>query len=307
MNSTSIKIKKFFSNRNTVTIICAIIGIAVLYIGYNMRVQSAIEPIKVPYAKVTIQPRTEIKDDMIGFMEVASAAIEKMGDNIIICDNQADPSSEVSCAQKLIGHYANINTMIPKGSLFYESAVVPKSDLPDASVYDIKEGETLHYLNVNMSTSYVNSIVPGGYIDLYVRTTDRTTGEVKVGKFIENIKVLGVKTADGLNVFENTDEQRVPAYIIFAIPSDQHIYLLMAAELGLSVIPVPININLQDETPTASVVTSSQLTEYIDTLASEFLQDDFYENNTENNGENNQNNQNNQNNNNQTNNNTNGG
>ena len=86
-----------------------------------------------------------------------------------------------------------------------------------------------------MSTSYVNSIVPGGYIDLYVRTTDRTTGEVKVGKFIENIKVLGVKTGDGLNVFENTDEQRVPAYIIFAVPSEQHIYLLMAAELGLDV------------------------------------------------------------------------
>lgn len=310
MNSTSMKIKKFLSNRNTVTIICAIIGVAVLYIGYNMRVQSAIKPISVPYAKVTIQPRTEITDDMIGFMEVASAAIEKMGKNVILCDNQADPNAETSCAKKLIGHYANINTMIPQGSLFYEGAVVEKSDLPDAAVFDIKEGETLYYLNVNMSTSYVNSIVPGGYIDLYVRTTDRTTGEVKVGKFIENIKVLGVKTGDGLNVFENTDEQRVPAYIIFAVPSDQHIYLLMAAELGLSVLPVPININLEDETPTASVMTSTQLTDYIDTLASEFLQDEFFEeNDPENNdGNNNQNNQNNQNNNQtQNNNNKNGG
>ena len=71
----------------------------------------------------------------------SAAAIEKMGDNVILCDNQADSKSETSCAQKLIGHYANINTMIPKGSLFYEGAVVPKSDLPDAAVYDVKKGE----------------------------------------------------------------------------------------------------------------------------------------------------------------------
>lgn len=280
MNSTSIKIKKFLSNRNTVTIICAIIGVAVLYIGYNMRVQSAIEPINVPYAKVTIQPRSEITDDMIGFMEVASAAVEKMGDNIIVCDNSS--TGDGSCAQRLIGRYSNINTMIPQGSLFYESAVVDKGELPDASVYDIKEGQTLYYLNVNMSTSYVNSIVPGGYIDLYVRTTDNTTGTVRAGKFIENIEVLGVKTSDGLNVFENSDEQRVPAYVIFAIPSDQHIYLLMAAKLGLEIIPVPINVKLQEETPTSSVMTSSELTAYIDTLASEFLQDDIILDNSNN-------------------------
>ena len=248
MNSTSMKIKKFLSNRNTVTIICAVIGVAVLYIGYNMRVQSAIKPVSVPYAKVTIQPRTEITDDMIGFMEVASAAIEKMGKNVILCDNQADANSETSCAKKLIGHYANINTMIPQGSLFYDGAVVSRDKLPDAALYATKEGEVLHYLTVNMSTSYVNSIVPGGYIDLYVKTTDRSTGEVKVGKFIENIKVLGVKTGDGLNVFENTDERRVPAYVIFAVPKEQHTYLLKAAELGLNVIPVPINVDLQQET-----------------------------------------------------------
>ena len=65
------------------------------------------------------------------------------------------------------------------------------------------------------------------------------------GKFLSKIKILAVKDAAGKHVFENTDEQRVPAYIIFAVPSEQHIYLLMAAELGLSVLPVPTNINLE--------------------------------------------------------------
>ncbi len=267
MNSTSIKIKKFLSNRNTVTIICAFIGIVVLYVGYTMKVQSAIEPIEVPHAKVTIQPRTKIKDDMIGYIEVASAAVEEMGDNIIICNKE-------TCPKKLVGRYTAVNTLIPQGSLFYESAVVDKDELPDAAVYEVKDGETLYNLSVNMSTTYVNSIIPGGYIDIYIRTIDQTTGTVKVGKFIENIEILAVKTSSGLNVFENSEEQRVPAYVLFAVPDDQYIYLLMAAKLGLEIIPVPINVDL-DESPETSTMTSNQLQSYIDTLAEEFLQDDF--------------------------------
>ncbi len=171
MNSTSIKIKKFLSNRNTVAIICLILGIIVLYVGYTLKVNSATNPVTVPYAKTTIQPRTKITDDMIGTVDVASAAVDGLGD--IILDTS-----------ELIDYYSNINTMIPEGSFFYEEAVVAENELPDAAVYDVPEGYNLYYLTVNMTTSYVNSIVPGGYIDIYIKTTDATTGLARVGKFI---------------------------------------------------------------------------------------------------------------------------
>ena len=48
----------------TITIICAIIGIIVLYVGYTMRIQSAVEPVSIPYAKVTIQPRMKITEEI---------------------------------------------------------------------------------------------------------------------------------------------------------------------------------------------------------------------------------------------------
>lgn len=280
MNSTSIKIKKFISNKNTVTIICAIIAVIVLYVGYNMRVQSAIEPVKIPYAKVTIQPRTKITDDMIGYIHVASAALDTMGGNVIVDE------------KKIINQYTNINTMIPQGSMFYNGAVVSKSDLPDAAVYDVPDGEELFYLHVNMTTSYVNSIVPGGYIDLYIRTTDKTTGKARVGKFIENIKVLAVKTSDGQNVFENTDENRIPAYVLFSIPApevdetdedgnvitNQYLYLSAAQELGLTIIPVPTKIKESDVVPEASAITSDDLIAYIDEQYEEFMQNQKIEN-----------------------------
>lgn len=265
MNSTSIKIKKFLSNRNTVTIICAFIGILVLYFGYTMKVQKAIEPVVVPHAKVTIQPRTKIKDEMIGYVEVASAAVKKMS-GIIICDKK-------TCPDMLEGKYTAVNTLIPKGSLFYETAVVDKKDLPDAAVHATKKGETLYNLAVNMSTTYVNSIVPGGYIDIYIRTIDEN-GKVRVGKYIENIEILAVKTSGGLNVFENSEEQRVPAYVLFALPDLQHGYLLAAAKLGLEIIPIPTNVDIQT-VPDSSSITSDEITDYIIGLSDAFGQNQF--------------------------------
>ena len=277
MNSTSIKVKKFLSNRNTVTIICAIIGIIVLYVGYTMRIQSAVEPVSIPYAKVTIQPRMKITEEMIGYMKVATAALEEMGDNIIT--KKSD----------LIDYYTNINTMIPEGSLFYKKAVVKKSALPGSAVYDVKEGEVLHYLTVNMSTSYVNAIVPGGYIDLYVKDTDQY-GKARVGKFIKNIKVLAVKTSDGFNVFENSDEMRVPAYVMFAVTEEQHSYLVSAAQLGINVFPVPTSVSEETiEEGAEKVITSAEITDYIDSESIRFEQilESNGNDNTENNDENN--------------------
>ncbi len=263
MNSTSIKIKKFFSNKNTVTIICAIIGIVVLFVGYQFRVKSAIQPQRIPYAKVNIQPRTKITDDMIGYINVPQAAVDEMGANKLIKDET-----------NIIDHYSNINTMIPAGSLFYEGAVVNKSDLPDEAVYDVPKGETLYYLQVNMATSYVNSIVPGGFIDLYIRTNDRASGQVRVGKFIENIKVMAVKDANGYNVFENSDERRVPAYVLFSVPNKAYTYLSEAATLGLTIVPVPVNVSESEGIAPETSMTSAELLAYIDTLASEYIQDD---------------------------------
>lgn len=262
MNSTSIKIKKFLSNRNTVTIICAIIGIIVLYVGYTMKVQSAVEPVSIPYAKVTIQPRTKITEEMIGWMTVANAALEEMGKNVI--RNKKD----------LIDYYTNVNTMIPQGSLFYDKAVVKKDELPDSAVYDVKEGEVLHYLTVNMSTSYVNAIVPGGYIDLYVKTKQSGSELAKAGKFIKNVKVLAVKTSDGLNVFENSDELRIPAYVIFAVTEEQHGYLVSASQINMTIFPVPTSASEKDviANNSANKITSEEIIEYIEEESERFEQ-----------------------------------
>ena len=50
MGNLGVGIKKFLSNKNTVTVVGVVVAVLVLYIAYNMRVQAAVNPISVPYA-----------------------------------------------------------------------------------------------------------------------------------------------------------------------------------------------------------------------------------------------------------------
>ena len=75
MGNIGVALKRFLSNKNTVTIIGIVLGIVVLYIGYNMRVKQAINPVKVPFAKEEIASRTLITEDMIGFIEIGRAHV----------------------------------------------------------------------------------------------------------------------------------------------------------------------------------------------------------------------------------------
>ena len=67
-------------------------------------------------------------------------------------------------------------------------------------------------------------------------------GELMVGKLIENVKVLAVKNSSGQNVFENSEETRTPAYMIFGLDYELNILLRKASymsEFSVELFPVP--------------------------------------------------------------------
>lgn len=265
MGNLGVGIKKFLSNKNTVTVIGVIVAILVLYIAYNMRVQAAVNPISVPYAVEQIEPGIQITEDMVGIMEVPPSMLE--GD---VITNQAD----------VVDKYSNADTLIPKGSLFYTRQVVEKEQLPANIILDYPKGYVLYNMPVNTETTYGNSIYPGNYIDIYLRITRKETGEGQVattnderelmqyGKFIENVKVLAVKDSSGQPVFSNLDEQRTPAMIVFALPEEYYILLKKASYLTLydsELVPVPTNESLQDK-PDDLEMSSESLRDWIETV-----------------------------------------
>ena len=260
-NNSMFKVKKALKNKNTVTVICVLLVVVILLGGYQMRVNGAIQPTTVYYALETIQPRRQITENLIGQKKVAAAAIEST-----VITNKAD----------IINMYSNYNTMIPKGSMFYKGTVVDKNELPDVALLGMPDGYTLGYITVTMLTSYTSSILPDNYIDIYVSTRD-PNGKALVGKLFSNIKVKAVKTSDGLNVFENSDERRVPSIVQFAIPDEQFLLLKRIDTINnfgidsrITLIPVPNDQKYKN--PDGEVtpeVDSKYLEDYIINLSNE--------------------------------------
>lgn len=233
MNNLKASMKKFLGNKNTVTILGIVLCLVVLYVGYNYRINAKVELVEVPYATKTIQPRTYITKDMIGTMNVPkSFLVGRYYNN----------------ANAIVGKYTNYNTIIAKGSLFYADLVVSKDELPDSAFAEVPDGYTVINYPVNIATTYANSMAPGSYINIYYKSLD-DNGKIMFGKFISNIKVLDVKDSSGQHVFENSEETRTPAYMLFAVPEETHLLLRKALYLtkySVELILVPNTATLTD-------------------------------------------------------------
>lgn len=225
------KLKQILSNKNTVTFIAAILIVLVLYIFYNWRVSQATSPIRIPYANQTINPRTKITSEMISYLEMPSTAVK---------------GNVVTNANNIVGMYTNVNGVIPSGSLFYSSQIVKQEELPDSFLLNIQDGYIPYNFDVNMKSTYGNSIYPGNYVDVYFKGIQN--GKLMIGKLLENVKVLSVKDASGRPVFETSDNDRVPSQIIFAVTPEIHLLLRKAEYLSaVNIIIVPNNTSLKLE------------------------------------------------------------
>ena len=228
MNNLNNSLKKFVSNKNTVTILGILLCIVVLFVGYNYRINQKTSLTKVPYANQTIQPKTEITSDMISYMNVPASFLV---------------GTYYNSSDQIIGKYSNYNTMIAEGSLFYTDLLIDEGKLPDSSFIDVPENYTVINYGVDMESTYANSMMPDSYINIYFKATDDDDGTIMFGKFISNVKILDVKDSSGQHVFENSAEARTPAYMLFALPEDMHllfrkaIYLKGSYNVELLLIP----------------------------------------------------------------------
>lgn len=251
MGNVLTTVKRFLSNKNTVTIVGVIAGILVLYIGYNWRVKQATTPVQVPYAKVRLDSRHEITSEDIGYMNVSSEVVKK-SPNLIKSANQ------------LIGKQIQYGNAVPANGLFYSDQVVDKASTPDYAISNIKDGYTVFNLNVDINTTYGNSIYPGNYIDLYFKGVDDGR-KIIFGKLIESIEVLDVRDSSGQHVFETSSESRVPSVLVFAVPDEMFSLLKKAQYISgssVEIIPVPRNASYSAN-PGETMVSSVYIRDFI--------------------------------------------
>lgn len=262
MNNFMISLQKFFKNKNTVTIIGVVAIILILFFGYRYQINKQVSPVTgIPVAATTIQPRTKITDDMLEYIDVAPIVLQK---GEVITNKNA-----------IVGKYSNYNTVIPKGSMFYNATVINEEELPDSAFIEVEDGQVPYNFPVTMDTTYGNSIFPGNYVDIYMKAV-RKDGKLMVGKLLENVKVLAVKDSAGRHVFENSQEARTPAFLIFGVSPEVNILLRKASYMSsysTVLFPVPHGATIEEEGATA--VTSQTLKDFINanTVANDEIED----------------------------------
>lgn len=261
MGNLATSFRKFLQNKNTVTVVGVVLAIFILYIAYTMRIKSSINPINVPYATEQISAGSQITQQMVGMRQVPPSMLE--GDVI-------------TSVGEIVDKYAAADVVIPKGSLFYRRAVVEKEQLPANIILQYPKGYVLYNLSVDTKSTYGNSVYPGNYIDIYLKAVNKINEDateeltkdadkIMLGKLLANIEVLSVKDSSGKAVFQNIDENLVPAMVVFALPEEYYILLKKAEYMrtyDTSLILVPTNESLKDE-PADLEISSEQLKEWI--------------------------------------------
>ena len=222
-------IKKFLSNKNTVTFVCIILGVLVLYFGYSYRVTKATDPVRIPYAKKELTKKSKITAELIGYTNVPRSLITT---SKTILTNESD----------IIGKYVSYSTNIPQNSYFYSDVVMKEEQMPDYAFMNMKDGYTVYSLKVSMSTTYANKIFPNTYIDLYAKATDTSTNKIMFARLVESIKVKAVKDDKGNALLENGVNNGTPTAMLFEVEDDLFDLLKKAEYVDdVEIIPVPRN------------------------------------------------------------------
>ena len=241
-------IVRFLKNKNTVTVIGVILIIAILWGGYYYQLQKQVKPISVPVAATTIQPRTQITSDMITYVEVPEAYVEK--------------GNVIRNEQEILNKYSNYNTLIPQGSMFYDETVIEEKAMPNYIMSLLKEGEYAVAYDIGDSNIVAGTaIMPKDKIDFYMRVTS-DDGAVMLGKILENVEILAVTDSEGNNVYEVSDNSRTPEKLIFGVQEDIFLLLLRSNYINVEMFPVPHG-KWVDDSETTTKLTTQELIDYI--------------------------------------------
>ena len=174
---------------------------------------------EVCIAKYSLNNRTLISQDEI---EVTKVPKSYLNENVILKK------------EDVVGKYVKINTMIPKGSFFYEDAIEEYENIKDKLNSELEDGEVnfdLNANNINVNQSY---LVKGMYVDLYL-TIDKNN-KVLSDLLINNVRIIGMYDVNHQEI-KDYDNKTILQSICLAVPKDTISYLYKAQVVGqLSVV-----------------------------------------------------------------------
>lgn len=189
--------------------LCMILTMAGAYLYCDRKLEMG----DVYIARYDLSGRTLISDDEI---EKVRMPLAYLGDEVR--RNRED----------IVGRYVKINTLIPKGSFFYEGALDDIEDMKDSIDAQLKEGEVSYDIYVNDIRVNQAYLVKGLYVDIYLTISkERVLSDL----LINNIRIIGLYDVKH-NEMKDYDREAILESICLAVPKESVAYLNKARAIG---------------------------------------------------------------------------
>ncbi|MEX3623654.1 SAF domain-containing protein [Viridibacillus arvi] len=207
-----------FLYRKVLALIVAAIAVVAVYFYTETTIQSEVSPTAAVVAIQDIPPHTEITKEMVIVREVPERALPS--DHII-----------ASSLDQVVGKWTVEGYGIASKGFINTKKILPKEELPDSGLLELKKGEYAFSTSVDLGTSHGNTIRPGTKVDLYLaadfnkkQLTEnmlKSQGWDDSSKFLDDsvyyfgrtvveARVVEVKDNQGKKVFTSADYTDAP-------------------------------------------------------------------------------------------------
>ena len=212
-------IKRMLANKNTLTILGIIAGVATLVIGYTYRTNTSTAMVNAYYVTEEVGPNTQLNETMIKKTRINQSITKTSPDIVTNLNDIKDKSGEF--------YFVNYGHTLTQGALITKSSLIAKENKSDEKLYhNLVEGQTIFKIDVDLDSTHGNSIQKGNAMDIYVEGKDGD--EVIYTRFIENLKVIDVvdnKWSTTKDKKSADDSNMAPRYLVTAV--DEEMFQLL--------------------------------------------------------------------------------
>ncbi len=258
-------LRSIASNKKALGGLIIIVVTIVIWVVYNNLVSTGKNPGTVYIAKKALYPGDIITAESIGRANVSKKFLSKL--DVV---KQGDYGKIVSGDYCIKEGYS-----IPNNGLVYLDALTSENC---NNLYEDEEFDGTYYiyhLSVNNTLSYGNSILPGSYIDLYLRIEANSragNNRMVFQNFIKHIKVYKVMNK-GKDVFAQ-DPYDIPTHLWFKVVKEDWEVLKSIEKLsgyGFRLVPIPRGASysekFQNEGENIKSEEFSRLKQYVDSVS----------------------------------------
>ncbi|MFV0380354.1 MAG: RcpC/CpaB family pilus assembly protein [Anaerorhabdus sp.] len=199
------------------------------YYGIKNEIESTV---LMPVVARIIPSRSQITADDIVLVQVPK---------YVVFDNV------VKSKEELVGMYVKPYHTLVENSLIYYDSVSSGEKMNDVALFSLAEGEVAINIDVDIVSSYANSILVGHEIDLHylgsARYNDSFDKTILQGEIVKDARVLSVKDQNGESI--EGDSELKTSVIVVAL-SKENAHLVEVAKAQGEVYPIITYENFND-------------------------------------------------------------